>query len=198
MVECGKCKDWFHSKCLNLSDSEIDQILLFFCTECTAANPSLKIVFKDYSKEHTKPLFKKHGILSVYNLYPYYCLLELYKILKFRTPYCMIELFNLLPNQAGRNLTIKLPAYFLHCQKQTFVYKATLLWNKLHKELLKPSTVTLHISHTNKLNLEPSECIILDYTTKVVSFKTALRHILFNIQSKGGNFDWTTNNYLNI
>ena len=29
----------------------------------------------------TKPLFKKYGILSVYNLYPYYNLLELYKIL---------------------------------------------------------------------------------------------------------------------
>ena len=110
MIECNKCKDWYHNTCLNLSESEINEILIFFCPECKAANPSHKIVRKDYSKEHTKPLFKKYGILSVYNLYPYYNLLELYKILKFRTPYCMYELFNLLPNQAGRNLTLTIPA----------------------------------------------------------------------------------------
>ena len=65
MIECNKCKDWYHNTCLNLSESEINEILIFFCPECKAANPSHKIVRKDYSKEHTKPLFKKYGILSV-------------------------------------------------------------------------------------------------------------------------------------
>ena len=200
MIECNKCKDWYHNSntCLNLSEREINEILIFFCPECKEANPSHKIVRKDYSKEHTKPLFKKYGILSVYNLYPYYNLLELYKILKFRTPYCMYELFNLLPNQAGRNLTLTIPLSSLQCQQKTFVYKATLLWNKLHKQLLKTSSVTLHSSHTDQLNLLPSECIVLDFTTKVVFFKTKLRRILLDLQSKGGNFDWTTNNYLSI
>ena len=198
MIECNKCKDWYHNTCLNLSEREINEILIFFCPECKATNPSHKIVRKDYSKEHTKPLFKKYGILSVYNLYPYYNLLELYKILKFRTPYCMYELFKLLPNQAGRNLTLTIPLSSLQCQQKTFVYKATLLWNKLHKQLLKTSSVTLHSSHTDQLNLLPSECIVLDFTTKVVFFKTKLRRILLDLQSKGGNFDWTTNNYLSI
>ena len=73
MIECNKlCKDWYHNTCLNLSEREINEILISFCPECKAANPSHKIVRKDYSKEHTKPLFKKYGILSVYNLYPYY------------------------------------------------------------------------------------------------------------------------------
>ena len=122
---------------------------------------------------------------------------ELYKILKFRNPYCMYELFNLLPNQAGRNLTLTIPLSSLQCQQKTFVYKATLLWNKLHKQLLKTSSVTLHPSHTEQLNLLPSECIVLDFTTKVV-FKTKLRRILLDLQSKDGNFDWTTNNYLSM
>jgi len=198
MVECSKCKDWFHGACLGLSDSEINQILLFFCKECLLTNSSLKIIHKDYTKEHTKPLFKKQGILSVYNLYPYNCMLELFKILKFRTPYCVFELFNLIPSQAGRNLTIKLPSYSLQCQKQTFVYQATLLWNKIHKELLKPSVITLHTSHTGKLNLQPSDCITLDFSTKIGSFKAKLRRILFNTQSLGGNIDWSINNYLSV
>ena len=198
MIECGKCKDWFHSTCLNMSDSEINQILLYFCVECLTANSSLKIVYKDYSKEHTKPLFKKHGILSIYNLYPYHCLLDLYKILKFRTPYCLYELFNIVPNQASRNLTIKLPSHTLQCQKHTFVYKAILLWNKLHKELLKTSTVMIHITHTARLNLEASEYIFLDFSTKVASFKTRLRRTLLSTQSKGGTIDWSIENYVNI
>ena len=198
MIECSKCKDWFHNVCLNMSDSELYQILLYFCVGCCSTNPSLKIIYKDYSKEHTKPLFKKHEILSVYNLYPYHCLLELYKILKFRVPHCLFGLFNLLPNQSGRNLTIKLPSNSLQCQKQTFIYKSTILWNKFHKELLKPSVVTLHNDHTKLLNLESSECTFLDFSTKVATFKSGLRRILLRTQSKGGSIEWSADNYVNI
>ena len=157
---------------------------------------SLKIITIDYSKEHTKPLFKKHNILSIFNLYPYYCLIELYKTLKFRTPYCIFELFQCIPNQTGRNLTLKTPIHTLRCQKQTFVHQATLFWNKMHKKLLNPSSVIVHSSHTNKLNLLDSECIFLDFSTKVATFKSGLKKILFSMQSNGDRIDWTTNNYL--
>ena len=30
MIECGKCKEWFHDTCLNLHESTINQILLYF------------------------------------------------------------------------------------------------------------------------------------------------------------------------
>ena len=74
----------------------------------------------DYTKEHTNSLFIKQEILTVFNLYPYHCLLELYKILKFRTPYCILkcifEHFTLLPNETGRSLTLTLPIYKLRCQ----------------------------------------------------------------------------------
>ena len=108
----------------------------------------------------------------------------------------MYELTQLLPSQTGRNLTIKIPSFTLQCQKRTFFYQAALLWNKLHKQLLKPSKVTLHYTHTDKLNLLESECIFLDSTTKVSNFKSGLKKILTNIQSHGGKLDWSKANYL--
>jgi len=198
MIECGKCKEWFHNTCINLSESTLNQTLLYFCKECISRDTrnSLKIVYVDYSKEHTKPLFKKHDILSVFNLYPYYSLIEVYKILKFRTPYCIFELLQFIPNQAGRNLTLRVPTQSLHCQRQTFVYQTTLFWNQIHKKLLKPSKVDLHSSHTSKLNLLDSECIFLDFSTKIAAFKSALKKVLSSTQSTGGKIDWSTNNYM--
>ena len=73
LIECGKCKEWFHDACLkvNLHESTINQILLYFCKGCISQDTrkSLKIIYIDYTKEHTKPLFKKHEIVSVFNLY---------------------------------------------------------------------------------------------------------------------------------
>ena len=197
MIECGKCKEWFHNTCLNLPESTLNQTLLYFCKECILkdSRKSLKIVSIDYSKEHTKPLFKKHDVLSIFNLYPYYCLIELYKALKFRTPYCVFELFQRILNVAGRNLTLMIPAHTIRCQKQTFIYQTTLFWNKLHKKLLKPSAVKMHASHTNRLNLLDSECIFLDFSTKVATLKSGLKKYLFETQSSGGRTDWSTNNY---
>ena len=140
--------------------------------------------------------YVKQEILTVYNLYPYHCLLELYKILKFRTPYCIFEHFTLLPNEAGRSLTLKLPIYKLHCQKRTFAFQTLLFWNKLHRKLLKPYTVNLHQSHSNKLNLLPSEVILLDYSTKISAFKSGLRNILLSTQANGGRIKWSSVNYI--
>ena len=152
--------------------------------------------FSHVNKKSTKStLFKKHDILSIFNLYPYFCLIEMYKVLKFRTPYCVFELFQCIPNQTGRNLTLKIPAHILRCQKQTFVYQTTLLWNKMHKNLLKPVKVIIHSSHTSKLNLLDSDCIFLDFSTKVTAFKSGLKKYLFQKQSNGGRFDWSINNY---
>ena len=92
MIECSQCRDWFHDECVELSALDLKQILFFYCHDCSSKDGTLKTIYKDYTKEHTKPLFKKHNILSIFNLYPYFCLNETYKILKFRTPYSLYEL----------------------------------------------------------------------------------------------------------
>ena len=195
MVECGKCKNWFHDKCTDYTMSELNQILIYFCHTCLSNNDNLQIIFKDYSKEHTKPLFRKQDILTIYNLYPYHSLLELFKILKFRVPYSLYEIFSLM-NKDSNNLLIRLPETSLRCQKQTFVYQTILLWNKLHRQILLPSKIKYHDSHTTKHNLLASESIFFDYSTSVSVFKSKLKSILIKLQANGDEFSWTSNNYL--
>ena len=48
-----------------------------------------------YTKEHTKPLFNHHDIFTVHNLYNYHCSIELFKILKTRTPISLFSKFTL-------------------------------------------------------------------------------------------------------
>ena len=194
MANCGKCKNSFHLDCINYDEAEINKILLFFCESCTFNKAYPKIIYKDYTKEHTKPLFKKHEILSIHNLYPYYCLLELYKILKFRTPYSLFELLKLLDGRSG-NLNLAVPMTSLQCQRQSFFYQSTVLWNKCYKKLLTLSKAVLHSDHTTALNLTSSEFVFFDFSTKVGSFKTRLRIMLHNLQSSGEETSWSELNY---
>ena len=47
------------------------------------------------NSEHSKPLFTKHSVLNVRNLFVYHCFNEIFKILKFRTPISLCEVFEL-------------------------------------------------------------------------------------------------------
>ena len=178
-------------------NTEISRILLFFCEGCTSDKIYPKIIYKDYTKEHTKPLFKKHEILTIQNLYPYYCLLELYKILKFRTPYSLFENFRILEGRSG-GLNLAVPMVSLQCQRRTFFYQSALLWNNYYKRLLTPSESLLHHDHTIALNLTACKFVFFDFSTKVSSFKTRLRHLLFDLQCSGDNVSWSSElNYHN-
>ena len=55
---------------------------------CARARPfnSQRLGNDFYVKESTKPLFNKHELLAVENLYRYRCLMELFTIVKSRTP----------------------------------------------------------------------------------------------------------------
>ena len=46
-----------------------------------------------FKREHTKPLFNSHGILTVHNLHSYHSLLSISKIFKFHTPIALHTLF---------------------------------------------------------------------------------------------------------
>ena len=81
-----------------------------------------------FEKEHTKPLFKKEKILTVHNLYVYHCTLEMFKILKLRTPISLHSCLNISKRKPTLIITPKPSIYFL--------YKSAILWNKLCKELL--------------------------------------------------------------
>ena len=194
MVECGKCRTWFHADCINKSESQLKSILIYFCQSCLSMHKNLKIITKDYSKEHTKALFKSHNILTIYNLYPYHVLLELYKILKFRMPYCMYELLNMTQCN-GRGLSIVTPKVTLSSQKRTFIYNAVILWNKMYKSIIRPFTIKLHDMHRLRCDSYNPEVSYYDLSTTVSTFKSKVKDLLYKTQILG-DINWSPINNL--
>ena len=83
---------------------------------------------KNYVLEHTKPLFNKHNILSLENLYKYHSFMEIFKLLKFKVPKSLSELFIKSTREQRRTLT--LPNISLEKSKQNFVFNGSLNWNE--------------------------------------------------------------------
>ena len=180
----------------NRSASDLKQILFFYCHDCSSKDSTLKTIYKDYTKEHTKPLFKKHNILSIFNLYPYFCLNETYKILKFRTPYSLYELLDLPSDRTGRHLLLKTRAIGSRHEEKSFFSQSIRFWNKHHKKIIEPSNVKLHEECSKKLNLVGTEFSFFDFSTKVSTFKAKLKKLLLQTQSSGDETNWTVNNYI--
>ena len=199
MFECNKCKNWFHEDCINMTDLEKNSLLVFFCDTCLDGNSKLKLIFReevDYTLEHTKPLFKLHKILTVHNLYPYYMLLELYKILKFRRPYCLYDILKP-PTSVCKGLTIKIPNTTLSIQQKIFTYKSIVLWNKYYKSLIMPFAIPLHKDFKPKYDKDNIiNTLNYDFSTKVSTLKEQLRNLLTSKQHSGSDYEWNINCFL--
>ena len=145
------------------------------CTRCRPfGKQSLGQEF--YCKEHTKPLFKKHEIMTVHNLYIYHCFIGLLKILKFHQPISLFSAFKLSPLKETR---IKLTQNFIRWFKPSnhnsnnFIYKSAILWNHLEGKL--------HI---------------LDFAVNVNSVKTKLKSLILSNQSNlGKSIEWSDCNF---
>ena len=117
---------------------------------------------KFFSKEHSKPLFIKNKIITLYNLYLLHSISELYKILRFRTPISMYGLFNL-SSRPGKDTLLLSPF-----QSNTFIYKAGVSWNFVRQKLG-----------------------ILEFTTvSVGSLKSQLKSLMLTQQSLGDKWEW--------
>ena len=97
---------------------------------CARARPygMQKLDQRYYIKEHTKPVFNRIKILTVQNLFKYHCITELFKIIKFRSPY---TLFNCL-TMSYRTTSY---AIILSEKTNTFLHEAARLWNVVHKSV---------------------------------------------------------------
>ena len=89
-----------------------------------------KLGINFYQKEHTKPLLNNLQLLSVQNLFKYYCISEIFKIMKFRCPYPLYNSINI--STRDTSLTIILPE-----KNKTFLYIAAQIWNSIHKRIVK-------------------------------------------------------------
>ena len=80
-----------------------------------------------YAREHTKPLFNLHRILTLKNLYTYHTYMEASKILKFRDPIAVYEQFTL----SSRKQTLLIPKV----TGESFISRWTKIWNTLTPKL---------------------------------------------------------------
>ena len=74
---------------------------------------------------HPKPLFHSYNLLTIHNLYKYHCIIELFKVIKLRTPMSIYELMK--RSERRENYFISLPPSSL------FDYQASNCWNKCRK-----------------------------------------------------------------
>ena len=80
-----------------------------------------------YTREHSKPLLNKNNIMNVYNLHTYFCTVELFKVLKFRSPISLYSQFDL----SARKDTLIITAH----PSINFNYKAGVIWNTMRTRL---------------------------------------------------------------
>ena len=115
-----------------------------------------------YEKEHTKPLFNNHRIMTVHNLYKYQIITGLYNILKSRTPLSVYNCFNISRRKENRLLS-PFPSKF-------FVYNASSLWN-IFRGCPEGSGIT-------------------DCSKGVSNIKSKLRALIFRRQKMGDPDEW--------
>ena len=148
---------------------------------------------KNFVLEHTKPLFNENGFLSLRNLYKYFTLLELFKILKYKSPIPITELFTL-SNQRNKNsekqdnqdykISLLLPKFNLDIGLQSFVFSASRLWNQYAKfmfEICSPNMSGIVIPGSVKNS---------DLSASASVIKSKMKKILLDEQKSGCEITW--------
>ena len=137
---------------------------------------------KNFVLEHTKPLFNENGFLSLRNLYKYFTLLELLKMLKYESPIPITELFTL--SNQDYKISLLLPKFNLDIGLQSFVFSASRLWNqyaKLMFEICSPNMSGIVIPGSVKNS---------DLSASASVIKSKMKKILLDEQKSGCEITW--------
>ena len=144
---------------------------------------------KDYSLEHTKPIFNKHKLLTLNNLYVLRSLAELIKILKSHTPISMFKFLQFCHRSHHYRLLIPISS-------NNFFIKTIILWNTCIGALLDPPISSTALQSDNQQVIIPGSNINSDLTISFGTFKTRLKNLLLNSQKLGNHIDWIKSNSL--
>ena len=137
-----------------------------FCTCARSRIFGNQILGADfYTKEHTKPLFREHGLLALQNLYNYHMALTTFKLLESKTPNSLFSCLKL----SERKETLLISPFFSH----NFVYNACSIWNIVR----------------DYLSIFKFGCM------KIGSMKYKLREMLFKRQNLGDQIEWSVENF---
>ena len=156
-------------QCIRILFGNLESYLNKHAT-CARARPyrSQKLGPEFYEKEHTKPVFNRLKILTIQNLFKYHCITEIFKIMKFRTPFCLFELITVSPRDSS--YTIILPS-----KTNTFVWKASQAWNTVYKYILNTEN---------------------GFATSVSSIKNRVKAIILECQALHDPEEWKPDNFV--
>lgn len=164
----------------------------FYATCARSRTYQEHVASKDYSLEHTKPLFNKHGLLTLHNLYALRCLVELIKLIKSHCPISMFSYFSFCPKTHHYQLLI--PKFNLDISKNNFVVSASSLWNACIENLLDKPVLS---SINSQISLKFISQIIIpgsnsnsDMTIPIGIFKNRLKDLLLKTQKLGNSLEW--------
>ena len=132
---------------------------------------------KDYLLEHTRSLYNEQNILSLHHLYIQHTFMDLFKILKYRTPISVSELF--CPSPRTTNFLLLLPKINLEVSRLNFVFSASSIWNSLIGRLLNkcsPNSDGIMVAGSSKCS---------DMSAPISYMKKRLKEILVGVQKLG-------------
>ena len=145
---------------------------------------------KDFSLEHTKPIFNDNKLLTIHNLYNKHTFNETYKIMKMHSPISMFSEFEFVSNHKFNSHKIRVSANKkLVTSRHNFIYKATLLRDSLIDRVLfkdNPSNSGLII---------PGSSNNTDLSASVLFAKNRIKSLLLVIQSSGDKINWEDSNF---
>ena len=102
-----------------------------FYQTCARVRPySEHVAPKDYTLEHTKPIFKCNSLLTVHNLHKLYTICDVFKIIKFKIPISLSVHYKFINNHSLFKNHVIVPKYKKHRSRKQFLYQSTKLWNK--------------------------------------------------------------------
>ena len=141
---------------------------------------------KNYCLEHTKPLFNKQKILSVFNLHIYHTFVNTFKVLKTRTPF---SLYNLFPQGCRDvNFLLLVPKVNLDISKNNFVFNACTIWNNFIGNILEKS-LPLDMGKFKGTVVQGSSNNS-DFCAAMSFIKNKLKSNLLDQQSSGDTVEW--------
>ena len=149
-------------KCIRIMFGNKEAFLNKFKT-CARIRPfnDQQLGHEFFVKEHTKPLYNRHGIMNIFNLYIYHCINDIYKILKFRCPISIYSLFNLSNRIGKETLIVK------NTSPDSFIGRAGAMWNIARQRL-------------------PAK----EFTISPSYIKSTLKKLIFNTQKLGTESEW--------
>ena len=94
----------------------------------------------DFTLEHTKPLFIKHRLLTMHNLYILRSLTELLKIIKYHSP---ISIYQFLNFSRSPSFRLQEPCIKLQISKRNYICSAIKLWNLCFSKIFNPPILSV-------------------------------------------------------